>query len=237
MISPETMSLSRRMFLADEELGKKDDDHHRKPAQLRRLSLASWRLPRRRRVYAVIAGVILCYLLFSHIVYDPSDDELAAETPLNYASYPISQGVSRPKGPPPLSDGKRDQIKRYYNGPIRFYTLAKSLYSVRGFMGYRQENKIVLFAAANLKCLSDLLPLACEMSRNKLNRVHIALMGRDDISLEGIQEVNSYNESDCSLVWHGTFPCIASRGLHADLVKMPAPTMDLGPRIREWRRA
>lgn len=206
MILAETMSLSKRMFLADEELGKKDDDHHRKPARFRQFSLASWRLPRRRRIYAVIASVIICYLLFSHVFSDTYDDESSAETPPLYPSYPISQGVSRPKGPPPVSDGKRDQNKRYYNGPIRFYTLAKSLYSVRGFMGYRRENKIVLFAAANLKCLSDLLPLACEMSESKLNRVHVALMGRDDVSLEGIQEVNSFNETECSLVWHGTLP-------------------------------
>ncbi|WEW60943.1 hypothetical protein PRK78_006431 [Emydomyces testavorans] len=200
------MSLPRRIFSADEELGKKDDDHFRKTPRLRRPFLTSWRLPRRRRVCVLIIGIIVCCLFLTYLPQSPSDDEFDDETPVTYPSYPVYNGVSRPKGPPPVADRKRNHDKHYFNGPVRFYTLAQTLYSIRGFMGYNRDNKIVLFAAANQKCLSGLLPLACEMSGNKLNRVHVALMGRDDISVGGIQEANRYNESECSLVWHDARP-------------------------------
>ncbi|KMP08776.1 hypothetical protein CISG_01809 [Coccidioides immitis RMSCC 3703] len=199
------MHLSRRIFLADEELGKKDDDHFRKPAQLRRPSLASCRLPRRRRFFVII-GIILCCLLLSHSLFrslSGENDDSTGDT-VDNGFYPTRNGIMRPNGPPNASDGK--QSSHYFNGPIRFYSLARSLYSVHGFMRYRRQNKLVLFAAANLKCISDLLPLACEMSGHELNQVHIALMGRDELSIEGIQEVNGYNESECPLIWHDARP-------------------------------
>ncbi|EEP80381.1 conserved hypothetical protein [Uncinocarpus reesii 1704] len=203
----DVLRISRRIFLADEELGKKDDDHHRKTAHFRRPSSTFWRLPRRRRAFVLIIGIVLCYLLFTAISsLNPSYDEPLESTRTVRPSYPVHNAILRPKGPPPLPDKRQERRDHYFNGPIKFYSLAKSLYSIRGFVGYNRENKIVLFAVANLKCLSNLLPLACEMSRQKLNRVHIALLGRDGISIERIQEVNGYNESDCSLVWHDARP-------------------------------
>ncbi|KAI1918769.1 hypothetical protein LOZ65_004683 [Ophidiomyces ophidiicola] len=199
------MSLPKEFFFANEELGKKYDDHYDKPARLRRPAMQSWRLPRRRRVYALIIGVLLCYIIFTHTSYIRSEEVTTEHESSGYLP-PVHSRVSRPNTPPPVPNEARERNDHYFNGPIRFYTLTKSLYSIHGFVGYNGKNKIVLFAAANLKSLSNLLPLACQMSANRLNRVHIALMGREDISIEGIQKVNNYHQSECPIVWHDARP-------------------------------
>lgn len=201
------MSPSTRMFLPDVELGKKDDDHRTRIGRMPTSRSTTLRLPRRRRILGAIIGLLLVYLLLRKAPSDYPVLEDAAPAPAKHASQASRPTEStarsrRSKGAPP-PDEQQLQSKYYYNGPLKFYSLGKTLYSARGMVGYRSENKIVLFAAANFKSLTDLLPLACEMAAEKVNRVHIGLMGRDEASVEGIQRVNNWNESKCPVIWHG----------------------------------
>jgi hypothetical protein len=41
------------------------------------------------------------------------------------------------------------------------------------------------------------------MAVQKINRVHFAVMGRDDMLIDDIKQVNGFNETDCPLFWHG----------------------------------
>ena len=63
----------------------------------------------------------------------------------------------------------------------------------------------VVFAASSLRGVSDLLPLVCGMANRTINNVHFVLMGRNDLSIEGIQYVNRVRDGDCPIHWHGTF--------------------------------
>jgi mannose-6-phosphate isomerase-like protein (cupin superfamily) len=43
------------------------------------------------------------------------------------------------------------------------------------------------------------------MAHHRVNEVHLVLMGRDDVSIEGIQRVNGIEDGDCPIHWHGMF--------------------------------
>ncbi len=194
------MRLSGRV-LADEELGKKDDDHQKRTARSKSTARPSWRIPRRKRMLLVLAGIYFIYLFIKNMPTDlPPASERFRPRPMQ---QPSQVAGTSPRGPPPMSDGNLPDRNHYFNGPIKFYELAQTLYFAQGLGGYSPANKIVMFAAANLKSLSDLLPLACETAAQKINRVHFAVMGRDDISINDIQDVNRFNETDCPLLWHG----------------------------------
>ncbi|KAI5284412.1 hypothetical protein KEM54_001352 [Ascosphaera aggregata] len=94
-----------------------------------------------------------------------------------------------------------------YGGPIKFYSLAKSLYGINKLRGSRRERDAVLFAAADSKTLSDLLPLACSMAEEQKGiGIHFAVMGREQVSLEGLQRVNNWAASECPIIWHDARP-------------------------------
>jgi hypothetical protein len=65
----------------------------------------------------------------------------------------------------------------------------------------------VLFAASNVKSASALLPLACEMASFERSYVHFTFMGRDDISLDLLKEVNGVKVG-CDITFHGNAPKI-----------------------------
>lgn len=201
------MRLSGRV-LADEEIGKKDDDHQKRTARSKVTAGPSWRLPRRRRILLVLAGIYFIYLFIKNMPTDlPPASERFGPRPIQ---RPSQVAGASPRGPPPMLDGDLPARSHYFNGPIKFHEFAQTLYFAQGLGGYSHTNKIVVFAAADLKSLSDLLPLACEMASQKINRVHFAVMGRDDIPINDIQEVNRFNETDCPLLWHGKLMEISS---------------------------
>ena len=194
------MRLPSRVY-ADEELGKKDDDHQKRGVPPMATTGPSWRVPRRRRMLLILAGIYFIYLFIKNMPTDlpPAPERYGPSlTQPHFGATELS-----PRAPPPRTDRKLPHRNHYFGGPIKFYELAKSLYSVPGFGLYSQTNKRVVFAAADLTSLSDLLPLACEMAARKINRVHFAVMGRDDVSINKIQEANRFNETECPLLWHG----------------------------------
>ncbi|KAI5292065.1 hypothetical protein KEM55_008110, partial [Ascosphaera atra] len=230
--------LPRRTFPSDEEHGKKSDDPRKPGARAVAPSLfkpARWRPIRRRRILFILLGVACVYFFVRNmpIAMGPPPNRFSpivqAQPKFSLGTAPVSGGPppgnnipmqpgSAAKGKPAAGGGAGNgvgagdrepkQPVQNYNGPIKFYSLAKSLYSFQGLRGsHRDKRNVVLFAAADLKALADLLPLACSMANGgKELKVHFAVMGREQVSLAGIQEVNNWSGKDCPVVWHDARP-------------------------------
>ncbi|KKA22247.1 Uncharacterized protein T310_3718 [Rasamsonia emersonii CBS 393.64] len=198
------MPLSRRAFVADEELGKKDDDRRPVPGRVKAPSLPTWRFPRRRRLLLILIGVYLLYLFFKHMPTDlpPAIERYDPRFATGQSGWSTQSPGSAGRPPPRDKDAVSDAEKYYYNGPVRYPHLAQSLYRARQSLRHPEDNSGVLFAASDLQSVADLIPLACEMARQRINTVHFALMGRDEVSIEGIQRVNGISDENCPLYWH-----------------------------------
>lgn len=211
------MSLLGRIFADDEDFGKKDDD--RKPTKA--TLLPSWsarkspspaqRFRRRTIFYALIACIFL-YYFFKNI---PE----ATHAPLQRPRYgpPPSHApqTSKPNSPkvipetrtekPPRPEKPSEAEQHYYDGPIKFHNLAVSLRAIAWLGGHIERNRNIIFAAANLRSASELIPVACEMARWEKNDVHFAVMGRDNLDIDEIKTVNGVDE-ECNLNWHDARP-------------------------------
>ncbi|KAL4919755.1 armadillo-type protein [Aspergillus aurantiobrunneus] len=181
---------SKRLFLADEELGKKDDDHRPKTHPHQRWQPKSWKPPQRRR--ALLVSLIICplYILFTNMPTNipPGRDQLKSRLPPSQhvmPDTPLPPGSSE-SDPPPR--GESDTSNEY---DLSFQNL-----------GAKSSSSATVFAAATLDSVSDLIPLACRMASQKLDTVHFVLMGRDNVSIEGIQRVNGLDRVDCPVNWH-----------------------------------
>ena len=204
------------LFLTDEELGKKDDDHNLpKPPSFRSPPWAPARTsPRRsakRLALACLAG-FLVYLFIKNIPTDvpvrdrrrPVYDHIEElPTPFDPRLGSAGGGPPPPKIPPKqLAKSTGDGN---YNGPIRFFNLATSLQAIAETKGGFMTNKNVLFAASSLQSVSTLLPVACRMGSELRSYVHFALMSRSGIDLDELRRVNGIDES-CQVIFHGTVP-------------------------------
>jgi len=217
------------LFISNEDMGKKDDDH--KPSKLiPPLRAPQWsasaRVPPRKTLkrLAVALAVGLCIYLFianiptdlpirdrRHPVYDPNrpgrsfpppgrmpppDPDLIK--PPGKIRWGNGQGTT-PNGPP----GSKSQPAELYNGPVKFPHLLSSLEAIFETKGAYSVNKNILFAASSLKSAAALLPMACQMGSELRNYVHFALVGRSEISIDVLREVNGIDKS-CNIFFHGT---------------------------------
>ncbi|KAJ5764462.1 hypothetical protein N7533_003143 [Penicillium manginii] len=213
-MAPAKMSLQ-----ADEELGKKDDDH-RLPEPGRFRSIQSSATLRPRRILILIVVCVLVYQFFKHMPtdltpaaerYNPTITKLRPPKPASPGGSFQSPAIPK-NDKPKLSNSKiletydKDEL---YGDKIKFYNLAQSLPSQKYPMD--QASNAVLFAGSNLRSISDFLPLACEMARTKLNGVHVVLLGRDEVSIEGIKQVNGISDSECPMTWHDGRPDSAAQ--------------------------
>ena len=201
------MPLPGRIFAGDEELGKKNDDHRPIDGAI---SIPAWswtkwnaapRVRKRRLIIGLLIGLVV-YFFFKNIPTDlgPVAQRVDTRVPgQTFGGFPLSR---IPPRKPPHPDGESESEKRYYDGPVNFYSLGGSLQGIAKTMGYRERNKNVLFAVASLQSASRLIPIACEMSRWNRNTVHFAFMGRDDLPLKDIQVMNGVGP-DCGIYWHG----------------------------------
>ncbi|KAF3483178.1 uncharacterized protein GIQ15_02502 [Arthroderma uncinatum] len=197
------MSAPKRLFLSDEELGKKYDDHNRPNSIYGSSIMNFWRrLPRRRRIALAITVALLLFIFFRHVptrTRDISDGHLWSHP--QYDSYTDSEPLETDNTPD--EDGVR-----YYRGLIEFESLLASLYSSRSWGDEDQD--AVVFATGELKFLGDILPVACDMASRERNKVHLAIMGREEIPLADVQRANAFIEEDCPIVWHDARPDHAS---------------------------
>ncbi|GLA80524.1 hypothetical protein AtubIFM56815_001348 [Aspergillus tubingensis] len=225
---------SKRPFLADEELGKKDDDHQSRTVHSQPWRSKQWKPPRPRRFVLGIVALYLLYLFFKNMPTDlaPAPERFnpalaqARQAALRFQQEHLQQQSQQqgqqekeelqpplsgapPQGPPERNEADaKPSDELYYNGKINFYYLAKSLHRFQGQVSRYQKptSHAVVFAAASLESVSDLLPLACQMAGRKLNEVHMVLLGRDDVSIEGIQRVNGIDDANCPVNWHDARP-------------------------------
>ncbi|KAG6009595.1 hypothetical protein E4U21_001962 [Claviceps maximensis] len=92
-----------------------------------------------------------------------------------------------------------------YDGPVHLPALSSTLRAISVTGGSLRKNRNVLFAAASLKSVSTLLPMACEMAMELHNYVHFAFMGVADISMTELLEINGIDKA-CHLVTHDARP-------------------------------
>jgi hypothetical protein len=199
---------------ADEEMGKKDDDH-RLSDRARFLPLQHRPMPRLRRILFVIIALVLIYEFFKHMPtdlrpavdrYDPAIAKLREETLARWAGSDKPPSIPKPDtvqpdNLPPVKVSESNHNEEAYDGMIKFYKLADSL--PRYKYSRKSASRAVVFAASSLRSVSDLLPLACRMAGQRLNYVHFTLMGKEEVSIEGIKEVNRIRDSECPMTWHG----------------------------------
>ncbi|KAL4821325.1 armadillo-type protein [Aspergillus spinulosporus] len=200
------MSSSKRLFLADEELGKKDDDHRPKYHPDQRWQPKPWKLPRRRRVLLIPVILYLFYVFFKNMPTDipPARDRLRSHSPSAQhivPDTPVPPGLTQSEPPPRANADTNERDGLYSERKLQFNNLASTLKLFSDYSG-KSPPSATVFAAASLGSVSDLLPLACRMAIQKTNPVHFVLMGRDDVSIEGIQRVNGLNREICPLNWH-----------------------------------
>ncbi|KAF2871360.1 hypothetical protein BDV95DRAFT_571818 [Massariosphaeria phaeospora] len=206
--------LSKTMLPGDAELGKKDDDHQPRDT----LRMSDWtflKTPlrwRRRRILLAVVGLYLVYLFIHNIPdlgelhgrHGPNGRQFAPTTADEHGDAYDRE----PSGPPPGTRPHRrgETAPHTYAGQIKFYRLAVSLRNAANVNGYRSTNRHVLFAVSSLKSASTLLPLVCEMSRWSRNWVNVAFMGREDIPLDDLLEINGIDKVKCPAVWHDARP-------------------------------
>ena len=211
--------LSRSILPGDEELGKKDDD--RKPHVAATTRLAQW-TPRttplrwrRRRILLAVVGLYVLYLLVknmpdlgefsTHI----SNSDYGSAPPGSF-SYTHEQEaiVEEPKGPPPGYRAPKpgEPAPHTFDGQFKFYRLASSLHGASHTYGYRAVNRNIVFPMSSLRSVSTMLPMICEMARWSRNYVHAAFMGREDIDMAQILEINGIDQIKCPAIWHDARP-------------------------------
>ncbi|KAK2057810.1 hypothetical protein LY76DRAFT_80030 [Colletotrichum caudatum] len=214
------------VFLSDEEMGKKDDDHHRtggsaikNPVLLRNRN-PQWqpaaKMPSRRlfrRVaYLLLIACGLWYLLSDlslgfgpsrppNYIYPYPDDPRESRDPaLRNAAPPTMPPKGQPANQGPAAAAAAAQ-RHDYNGPVKFLRLAGSLHAIAATKGSQPVNQNVLFAASNLRSLSALLPFACKMGTELRSYVHFAVMSRSDMDLDDIKRINGVDDT-CYIIWH-----------------------------------
>lgn len=125
--------------------------------------------------------------------------------PLPPPHSPIHKSAHPDADPPPESNPELHNSRelQYYNGPLVWDGLMPSLTKTTswGRAGALRSNN-VLFVAADLQSLGRLVPMACEMARWQRNTVNFAVMGRHDLTVLELKEINGIDES-CDIAWHG----------------------------------
>lgn len=189
----------------DEELGKRDDDFRPRPSSTASTLLRPSRW-RKRRLLTLLAIAGILYLMLRNLPMDISSGAEDVGTPTSPTYWsPARSRVNEPFGAPPkaavVTDDEEEQSKHWYNGVIKFYRLAESLRGISRTMGQRETNRNVLFAASSLKSAANLIPMACEMSKWDRNYVHLAIMGRETLSMGEILEINGVDKG-CDIYLH-----------------------------------
>ncbi|KAF2703553.1 hypothetical protein K504DRAFT_463283 [Pleomassaria siparia CBS 279.74] len=196
--------LGKTILPSDEERGKKDDDHKRRsttgmPAWSFLKKPMRWR---RRRILLAVVGMYLIYLL----IHNMSDTIDALAGP-DRTIVPLVENIEH-HDPPPGTTGPSDggPPSHTYTGPIKLYKLSTSLHGSSHTQGFHPVNQNVLFAISSLRSAATLLPMICEMSRWNRNWVHAAFMGREDIPIEDLLEINGVDKEKCPVKWHDARP-------------------------------
>ncbi len=162
------------MFLSDEELGKKNDDH--KPTKLPTIRPQQQWAPSRpsprqtlKRLAVVFLVVIIIYLFVHNIstdvpirdrrrpIYQHGDGEALESLQNSAAEEAERAAAAEPSCAPGARRSSRTILMtgRSSFGPCRF------LYEIGGTGGCHPTNRNILFAASSLQSAAALLQVAC----------------------------------------------------------------------------
>jgi hypothetical protein len=180
-----------RFWMGDEEMANKKDDDLGAPGHHYQSRAGShWqatpRAPRRSSI-----GRLISYLVFVSILFFIA---------YNLFSSPSSSSADKLSERSAQPGHKQGQV--YYKGPLKFPELAETLRTIQGTGGSYERNKNILFTASSINSANTLLPMACKMASQDKNYVHFALMGRDEISIKELLQINGIDES-CKIYMHG----------------------------------
>ena len=171
-------------------------------------AMLTLRGPRKKRVFLSLVAICAVYLF---IKYLPTD------VPPISQRYDSRYGFLRPTAPttpssandaqdaPPRPQGVGKE--RYFDGPVKFYYLTSSL---SGAIVMNDNARNVLFGISNIKSASNVLPVACEMAKRHRNRVHVAVFGRQDITIKAVKDIYGTSDIDCPVAWHDARPDYAA---------------------------
>lgn len=207
------MTLAKRFVSVPTAGGKKNDDavetSLRTSSGANAMPLLTLRGPRKKRILLSLLALVAVYFF---IKYLPTDIPPVSR---RYDSYGFLKPGTAPNAPssagandgeaPPRPQGLLKE--RYFDGPVKFYHLTSSLY--RG-IAPKDNARNVLFGISNIKSGSNVLPMACEMSRRNRNRVHVALLGRHDVSIETVKDIYGTSDLECPVSWHDGRPDYAA---------------------------
>ncbi|KAK6363510.1 hypothetical protein TWF730_000942 [Orbilia blumenaviensis] len=196
----------------------KDDFGRPKPLSLQ---TDNWRSAirfrrKRRQIFFFLAICTIVYL-FLHskwwndvLLADGTDHATSPNTPPKdnkFSSAPPSHNAVPID--PSMKSTDPNASKFIYSGPVRFLGLYETLAKIQGF-STKLRNKHVVFVAANMNTASILAGVACEMSVLKKNVVHLALAGRNEVSIEFFKKANGMNSEGCGVIVHDARPDYAS---------------------------
>ncbi|ELQ34320.1 hypothetical protein OOU_Y34scaffold00773g33 [Pyricularia oryzae Y34] len=187
------------LFLSDEEMGKKNDDHRTDRKGLGTTwapSTQRFTLQPRRALKRLALLALAVFLIYQFVVNIPTDVPIRDRRRPNYRNPDAALGNDAQDRPPPaVAPGSKGtqvmapaqppqlpqlaQPAEVFSGhSIKFPALAASLGTIAETGGFFKANKNVLFAASSLKSVAKLLPIACQMGQELRNYVHFALMSR-----------------------------------------------------------
>ncbi|CAI6342100.1 unnamed protein product [Periconia digitata] len=213
-----------KVLPGDEESGrKKDDDYHhpkfgassRAPRWTRSTVPLRWR---RRRIILIFVALALVYGLARNLPdwaweqsYDLRGIIPPSPPPVDSSYYARADDDAEneePSGPPPgTNPPKPGQLAPHtYSGQIRFYRLSATLHGAGHTNGFRNVNRNVVFAISSLQSAATLLPVICDMSRWSRSWVHVAFMGREEIAIHDILDINGIDQVKCPAILHDARP-------------------------------
>ncbi|TLD21253.1 hypothetical protein PspLS_08983 [Pyricularia sp. CBS 133598] len=230
------------LFLSDEEMGKKNDDHRTDRKGLG----ASWApatqrvfLQPRRALKRLALLALAVFLIYQFVVNIPTDVPIRDRRRPNYRNPDAGLGNDAQNRPPPAvapgSRGTRElapappahpahpaqpaQPAEVFSGnDIKFPSLGASLHAIAETGGFFKANKNVLFAASNLKSVAKLLPMACQMGQELRNYVHFVLMSKSDMDFLQLQAINGIDKS-CRIIFHDARPDNSAKSTDARLAE------------------
>ena len=156
---------------------------------------------RKRRILIAVAALWLLYLFFKNI---PTGLIPAVER------EDTRYGRLKPDAPSRNYTGPDQTVDwvakdgATYDGPLKFYELGASLKASRHLHDSKDN---VLFAFAS--SASTVVTAACAMAYRDRTKVHVALMGREDVKMADVLKLNSIPESECPVIWHNAQPDFA----------------------------
>lgn len=159
----------------------------------------------------LLAVVALCmmYALFNNLpdILEWSSQSNPLDVGFTTTEYDQTD-TSEPTGTPPGIRAPKagEPIPHTFDGDFKFYRLASSLHGAAHTNGYRAINRNIIFAMSSLRSASTMLPMICEMANWSRNWVHAVFMGREDLDLTEILEINGIDQIKCPAIWHDARP-------------------------------